>query len=108
MYIYIYRNIYTYICSGPPHDPPEPAFRKQWIMEGGQPPMRKHGQGSNFPNFLKLIYMYIYIFSGFKGFRAFKISGFKGLGVEGLKALGVKGFRRFRCSGLEFTVFFRM
>ena len=29
--------------------PPEPAFRKQWIMGGGQPPMRKHGQGSNFP-----------------------------------------------------------
>ena len=74
--------------------------------------MRKHGQGSNFPNFLKLIYIYIYVYiyiyiiSGFKGFRAFKISGFKGLGVEGLKALGVKGFRRFRCSGLEFTFFF--
>ena len=54
---YIY--IYIYICTRPtppsPHDPAEPAFRKQWIMGGGQPPMQKHRQGSNFPKIPKIL-----------------------------------------------------
>ena len=53
IYICILESIILYIYMltppSPPHDPVEPAFRKQWIMGGGQPPMRKHRQGSNFP-----------------------------------------------------------
>ena len=49
--------IYIYAHAPPPlpHDPAEPAFRKQWIMGGGQPPMQKHRQGSNFPKIPKIL-----------------------------------------------------
>ena len=61
--VLVYREIslciYIYICSRPlpppPHDPPEPASCKQWIIEGGQPQMRKHRQDSICPKFAKLI-----------------------------------------------------
>ena len=50
--IYIYIYIYAH-APPPPHDPHEAAFSKQWIMGGGQPRMRKHRQGSNFPKILE-------------------------------------------------------
>ena len=52
VYIYIYIHIYAH-APPPPHDPHEAAFSKQWIMAGGQPRMRKHRQGSNFPKILE-------------------------------------------------------
>ena len=77
MYIcmYVYKKyismcVYIYMLTPPPHDPPEPAFRKQWIMRRGnlrcenidrdqispkflRLEMRKHWQGSNFPKIPK-------------------------------------------------------
>ena len=51
--IAIHACIYIYMLTPPPHDPHEAAFSKQWIMGGGQPRMRKHRQGSNFPKILE-------------------------------------------------------
>ena len=54
IYVSIYLCVYIYIYVLTPPPPNDPAFCKQWIMGGGQPPMRKHRQAPISQKFVKL------------------------------------------------------